>query len=208
MPCFLITIAGPTFAVYGAIFSDIAVVDPLTTTFHLYWLKNNNEMMTALSSTFRALKLSLKELDKYYENMIQIFPRQHLSFPDVKEDNNTIIERKAYVKAVQKKDYSLTVHKFLADSGHAPIIIYNTEIPGGWLLIYMECLDQHLMLDRITRNLNDGERLEKQCGFDIKFIDFEWSGVVGTARYPNFMNHINIKWPDGRKSQWTMIYTC
>ncbi|GET02254.1 hypothetical protein RCL_jg21883.t1 [Rhizophagus clarus] len=142
MPCFLITIAGPTFAVYGAIFSDIAVVDPLTTTFHLYWLKNNNEMMTALSSTFRALKLSLKELDKYYENMIQIFPRQHLSFPDVKVNGAT---------------YRVQVNSQY-DSGHAPIIIYNTEIPGGWLLIYMECLDQHLMLDRITRNLNDGER--------------------------------------------------
>ncbi|PKK56249.1 hypothetical protein RhiirC2_872074, partial [Rhizophagus irregularis] len=130
MPCFLITIAGPTFAVYGAIFSDIAIVDPLTTTFHLLWLKNNEKMMTALSSTFRALKLSLQELDKYYENVPQIFPRQYPSFPDVKlndvtyrvqvnsqygnyllwqvtlqEADNTIIEHKAYVKAVQKKDY-------------------------------------------------------------------------------------------------------
>jgi len=214
-------------------------------------------MMIALSSTFRALKLSLQELDKYYENVPQIFPRQHPSFPDVEVNDVTyrvqvnsqygnyllwqvtlqkaddiIIEHKAYVKAVQKKDYSLEVHQFLVENGgYAPTIISSVEIPGGWLLIYMECLDHHLMLDRITHTLNGNERdslrekiievtdclhnsnyvhgdlregnilvcrdKEKECGFDVKFIDFEWSGVVDTARYPHFMNHINIKWPDG-----------
>jgi len=186
--------------------------------------------MTALSSTFRALKLSLQELDKYYENVPQIFPRQHPSFPDVKvndvtcrvqvnsqygnyllwqvtlqEADNTIIGRKAYVKAVQKKHYSLEVHKFLENSGYAPTIISSMEIPGSWLLIYMECLDHHLMLDRITLDDNERDVLrakiievidnmhssnfvhgdlregnilvcrdkENECGFDVKFIDFE-----------------------------------
>jgi hypothetical protein len=213
-------------------------------------------MMTALSSTFRALKLSLQDFDKYYEDVSQIFPRQHPSFPDVEvndvtchvqvnsrygnyllwqvtlqEADNTMIEHKAYVKAVQKKDYSLEVHKFLEIRRCASTIISNMEIPGSWLLIYMKCLDHYLMLDRITPTLNYNEwnslrakiteeidnlhnsnyvhgdlregnilvyrNKKNECDFDVKFIDFEWSGAVGTARYPHFMNHIDIKWPVG-----------
>ncbi|PKK59265.1 hypothetical protein RhiirC2_301584 [Rhizophagus irregularis] len=43
MPCFLVNIAGPTFTVYGAVLSDTAIVDPLTPTYHLIWLKNNEK---------------------------------------------------------------------------------------------------------------------------------------------------------------------
>lgn len=250
------SILGPTFAVYGAIFSDVAIVDPLTTTFHLLWLKNNEKMMVALSSTFRALKLSLQELDKYDVDLTQTYPRQYPSFPEVKFDEvnynvqsnsqygNYLLwevtlndpesmtdERKAYVKAAQKEYYSLEVHEFLAENEYAPAIISHTEIPGGWLLIYMEYLNDHLMLDRITHCLNRDEKnalktkiievVEKMhssqyvhgdlregnilvcqnknnsCDFDVKLIDFEWSGKVGTARYSHFMNHVSIRWPDG-----------
>jgi len=81
------------------------------------------------------------------------------------------------------------------------------KIPESWLLIYMEYLNHHLMLDQITYTLNDNERdslrakiievidnlhssnyvhrdlhkgnilvcqdKENECGFDVKFIDFE-----------------------------------
>ncbi|CAG8677502.1 6638_t:CDS:1, partial [Ambispora gerdemannii] len=33
--------------------------------------------------------------------------------------------------------------------------------------------------------------------FDVKLIDFEWSGKAGSACYSHFMNHKNIQWPDG-----------
>ena len=97
------------------------------------------------------------------------------------------------------------MHKFLENSGCAPTIIFSMKIPESWLLIYMECLDHHLMLDRITlddnerdvlrakiievidnlhssnyvhRDLHKGNILvcqdkENECGFDVKFIDFE-----------------------------------
>ena len=31
----------------------------------------------------------------------------------------------------------------------------------------------------------------------VYLIDFEWAGLVATVTYPCFMNHIEIKWPDG-----------
>lgn len=33
----------------------------------------------------------------------------------------------------------------------------------------------------------------------VRIIDFEWSGKVGEAKYPLFMNHVDIAWPDGAK---------
>ncbi|PKK59266.1 hypothetical protein RhiirC2_646780, partial [Rhizophagus irregularis] len=38
---------------------------------------------------------------------------------------------------------------------------------------------------------------ERKCGFDVKLVDFEWSGLNGEACYSHFMNHIGIHWPDG-----------
>jgi serine/threonine protein kinase len=137
-----------------------------------------------------------------------------------------------YVKAVQSKYYSLQAHGILFENGcHAPKIIATTYRPGGWLLIYMEHLHNHVTLDKFTHTLDNGERVilgkeiirvikilhdsnivhgdlregnilvcrnsEKGCGFDVKLIDFEWSGVVGTACYSHFMNHIDIRWPEG-----------
>lgn len=31
----------------------------------------------------------------------------------------------------------------------------------------------------------------------ISVIDFDWSGEVGTVKYPHFMNHADIQWPAG-----------
>jgi len=31
----------------------------------------------------------------------------------------------------------------------------------------------------------------------VKIIDFDWSGRIGDACYPFFLNHVNITWPDG-----------
>lgn len=31
----------------------------------------------------------------------------------------------------------------------------------------------------------------------ISVIDFDWSGEVGTVKYPYFMNHVDIQWPAG-----------
>ncbi|CAG8729625.1 29882_t:CDS:1, partial [Racocetra persica] len=131
----------------------------------------------------------------------------------------------AYVRAVQKHQYSLDTHWLLADAEYAPKVFATSVIPGNWLLVYMECLDNYLMLSCITINLNNQERddLKKKIEivvkylydsehvhgdlcegnilvrqlenneFDVKLIDFEWSGKVDSARYSHFMNHVSIK---------------
>ncbi|KAF0520563.1 Protein kinase-like domain containing protein [Gigaspora margarita] len=258
LPCFLVTIAGPYFSVSGAVLAEYAIVDPLTPVFPLIWQKHD-EMTLSLSRTFRALKKSLKILDHYYKQvdeqarkMPQTINLEHPLFPEVTIDDKCysvqIIRqignyllwevtlsneqgptKKAYVKAIQKRKYSLNTHQLLAEAGHAPKVLATSVIPGNWLLVYMEYLDNHSTLNRVALNLNDQDRnslrvkietivehlhnlghvhgdlregniLIRQFennDFDVKLIDFEWSGKVGSAHYSHFMNHVDIKWPDG-----------
>ncbi|RHZ77748.1 hypothetical protein Glove_173g76 [Diversispora epigaea] len=258
-PCFLVVIAGPYFSVSGAVLSNKAIIDPLTPIFPLLWQKNEDEMMVLLSGTFRALKKSLKLLDQYYDRInksARKIPQTdrfvHPSFPEVIVNGKSYSVRidyqvgvfllwkvilsddlgsryTAYVKAVRKHQYSLDTHQLLAEAEYAPKVLTTSLIPGNWRLVYMECLDEHSMLNCITSNLNNQERnslrekienvikylhnLEYVHGdlregnllirkledndFDVKLIDFEWSGKVGIARYSNFMNHIGIQWPNG-----------
>ncbi|CAG8525366.1 13799_t:CDS:2 [Ambispora leptoticha] len=256
-PCFLVTIAGPYFSISGAVLADVAIVDPLTPVFPLIWQKHD-EMMLSISRAFRALKKSLQILDQYYdqvEKLVQNIPQTdhpvHPSFPDVtisgesysvkiiSQVGNYLLwevtlfneqgPKKACVKAVQKHKYSLDTHQLLSEVGYAPKVLASSIIPGNWLLVYIEYLDNHSMLNRVAFNLNDQERnhlrekIEKMVeylhnlghvhgdlregnilvsrlednDFDVKLIDFEWSGKAGSAYYSHFMNHKNIQWPDG-----------
>ncbi|CAG8679160.1 8481_t:CDS:2, partial [Ambispora gerdemannii] len=258
-PCFLIVISGPYFSVSGAVFADVAIVDPLTPVFPLIWQKYDEAMMVSIAKTFRALKISLRLLDQYYANvdeLIQDEPQTvhpvHPSFPEVIIDAKsymvqidsqvstnllwevTLLNEQgphftAYVKAVQKHRYSLDTHKLLAEVGYAPEVYTTSIIPGNWILVYMKCLNNHSILNNITSNLDDQKRssLRKKIKgiveylhnlgyvhgdlregnilvhqlegneFDVKLIDFEWSGKVGSACYSPFMNRKTIQWPDG-----------
>ncbi|CAG8545498.1 10533_t:CDS:2 [Ambispora leptoticha] len=265
-PCFLIIISGPYFSVSGAVFADVAIIDPLTPVFPLIWQKYDEAMMVSIAKTFRALKISLQLLDRYYANvdkLIQDEPQTghpvHPSFPEVIIDDKsymvqinfqvstnllwevTLLNEQgphitAYVKAVQKHRYSLDTHELLAKVGYAPKVFTTSVIPGNWILIYMECLNNHSILNHITSNLDDQERsslgkkikgvvehlhnlgyvhgdlregniMVHRLGgneFDVKLIDFEWSGKVGSACYSPFMNRKTIKWPDGAED-WKLV---
>ncbi|CAG8635390.1 801_t:CDS:2, partial [Ambispora gerdemannii] len=192
-PCFLVTIAGSYFSISGAVLAD----------------QKHDEMMLSISRTFRALKKSLQILDQYYaqvdylvQNISQTDHPIHPSFPEV------IIDNKSYTNIE-----------------YAPKVLASLIIPGNWCLVYMEYLDNYLMLHRISLNLNDQERnclkekIEKAVeylhnlghvhgdlregnilvsrlednDFDVKLINFEWSGKASSACYSHFMNHKNIQ---------------
>ncbi|CAG8591832.1 26740_t:CDS:2 [Racocetra persica] len=260
------TFLGPYFSVSGAVFADVAIVDPLTPVFPLIWQKHDEAMMVSIAKTFRALKISLRLLDQYYANvdeLIQDEPQTdhpvHPSFPEVIIDDKsymvqinfqvstnllwevTLLNEQgphltAYVKAAQKHRYSLDIHKLLDEVGYAPKVFTTSVIPGNWILVYMESLNNHSILHNITSNLDDQKRssLRKKIKevaeylhnsgyihrdlcegnilvrqledneFDVKLIDFEWSGKVGSACYSPFMNRKNIQWPDGAED-WKLV---
>ncbi|CAG8797648.1 3845_t:CDS:2 [Gigaspora margarita] len=170
LSCFLVTIAGPYFSVSGAVLANFAIVDPLTPVFPLIWQKHD-EMTLSISRTFCALKKSLKILDHYYKQVDeqarkipQTIHPEHPLFPEVTINSECYsvqiihpIEppKKAYVKAIQKCKYSLNTHQLLAEAGYAPKVLASLIIPGNWLLVYMEYLDNHSTLNCVAFNLND-----------------------------------------------------
>ncbi|CAG8806029.1 6414_t:CDS:2 [Gigaspora margarita] len=248
------TFLGPYFFVSGAVFANVAIQ------------KYDEAMMVSIAKTFRALKISLRLLDQYYANvdeLIQDEPQTvhpvHPSFPEVIIDNKsymvqidsqvstnllwevTLLNEQgphltAYVKAVKKDRYSLDTHKLLAEVGYAPEVYTTSIIPRNWILVYMEYLNNHSILNNIISNLDDQKRssLRKKIKgiveylhnlgyiyedlregnilvyqlegneFDVKLIDFEWSGKVGSACYSPFMNCKTIQWPDGAED-WKLV---
>ncbi|CAG8806019.1 28516_t:CDS:2, partial [Racocetra persica] len=223
-PCFLVVISGPYFSVSDAVFANVAIVDPLTVVFLLIWQKYDETMMISIAKTFHALKISLKLLNQYYANvdeLIQDVPQTaysvHPSFPEV------IIDDKSYMVQINSQISTYLLWELLAEVGYAPKVIATLVIPGNWLLIYIECLNNHSILHNIS-NLKDSEQnslkkkikevieylynLEHIHGdlcegnilvrqledneFDVKLIDFEWSGKVGSAHYSPLMNREDI----------------
>ena len=198
--------------------SDIAVIDPLTPLYPLAWHKDD-EMKISISRTFRALKKSLQLLDQYYDQvdkLVQKIPQTdhpvHPSFPEVIIGDKyynvqinsqfanyllwevTLLNKQethenVYVKVVQKHKYSLDTHQLLSKVGYAPKVLATSFIPGNWLLVYMECLDNRLMLNRITNNLNDQERnnLREKIEKVVKYL--RDSGYVhGDLREGNILS--------------------
>ncbi|CAG8824094.1 31075_t:CDS:2, partial [Racocetra persica] len=211
-----------------------------------------SRMFRALKKSLKLLEEHYKHVDELAQDISRTAHPVHLSFPDVvingkqysvQFDSDSqvgvfllwkvgILDTQeiyciAYVRAVQKHQYSLDTYWLLADAEYAPKVFATSVIPRNWLLVYIEHLDNHSMLSHITINLNNQEQddlkkkieivvkylhdLEHVHGdlcednilvrqlenneFDVKLIDFEWFGKIGSAHYSHFMNHVSIKWP-------------
>ncbi|CAG8649032.1 10803_t:CDS:2 [Racocetra persica] len=202
-PCFLVTIAGPYFSVSGTVLSDIAIIDLLTPIYPLIWQKDN-EMMVSISRTFRALKKSLKLLEEHYKHvdeLAQDIPRTahpvHSSFPDI------VINGKRYSVQFDSDP------QLLADAEYASKVFATSVIPGNWLLVYMERLDNHSMLSHIAINLNNQERddLKKKIKIVVKYLH-DSEHVHGDLREGNILvrqlenNEFDVKLIDFECRRW------
>jgi RIO1 family len=100
------------------------------------------------------------------------------------------------------KRYSLELHCFCYERGHAPKILGYQRLPGGWWGIAMESLRWARALDRPElvgeiRALVDAFHREGLVHGDLRecniictdetwwVIDFDWSGIAGQVEYPH-----------------------
>lgn len=123
--------------------------------------------------------------------------------------------------------YSASVHKFFADKGHAPTLYCCQEISELRSVVVMEYVDGEGICEFLEKSDTEDRRdvlrqleevvtashLARFCHGDLRLtnlfvqlgskkvclLDFEWSGKLGTATYPFFMNHREISWPEGAK---------
>ena len=109
----------------------------------------------------------------------------------------------------------------------APQLYALEALAGGWFMVVMEILRGFDIYFPLDRSLYDSlaavvETLHAQdyvhgdlrvcnilvgpedslgdvadCRQRICLIDFDWTGKEGSTRYPGFMNHQDVQWPEG-----------
>ena len=130
------------------------------------------------------------------------------------------LERKVVVKYTCR--YAMDVHRACAEKGIAPPLRYSRRLGYGWIMVVMDYLDDYHSLfdlqkkqrlsEDVKRSIHARLKTLHEARFvhgdmrspnillgpdgDVKFIDFDWSGCIGDARYPTSMNP-QINWhPD------------
>ncbi|KAH9000572.1 hypothetical protein EDB86DRAFT_3242369 [Lactarius hatsudake] len=112
------------------------------------------------------------------------------------------------------RQYSIDLHQFCAEAGHAPMILGYERLPGGWYAVAMEYIEfgvsipnsdllashrdrwmtelRQLMnnfhaADLVHGDLRDVNILCK--GESVMLVDFDWGGKVGKASFPTLNLH-------------------
>lgn len=117
------------------------------------------------------------------------------------------VEKRIILKFAQR--YAIELHDLCAKQGHAPTILAYERLPGGWLAVAMEYIEDSTSIassdlfthhrDRWTEELinlvktfhaedfvhGDLRDVNILCKNDaIMLVDFDWGGKVGEATYP------------------------
>ena len=113
------------------------------------------------------------------------------------------------------RSYSMAAHQSMAAAGCAPALLGSAKLVQGWWLIVQEFIDAVPWddvskkpcecLEVAVHSLHDTGFVHgdlRSCNVMVAssrvyVVDFEWAGQLGTARYPYFMNHLDIQWPEG-----------
>lgn len=114
------------------------------------------------------------------------------------------------------RSYHRGAHDLLASEGFAPPVLGLTALPGGWFMVTMKFVVSGCPWDESVSKpaeaLQAAVQVLHEAGFvhgdlrsnnilvvqdSIHIVDFEWAGIADQARYPIFMNHTELKWPDG-----------
>lgn len=117
------------------------------------------------------------------------------------------------------KSYCVEAHELCYEFHQsAPRLFSCQALFNGWTMLVMEALEGEDFEGGLPNHIN--ERLRqvvsrmhdqglvhgdlragniKVVGDRVCIFDFDWSGRTGEQRYPNFMNHWSIVWPDGAR---------
>ena len=134
----------------------------------------------------------------------------------------TVDSKKVLVKFAHT--YCADVHKLLEESGLAPRLFHVQEVDDKKVIV-MEHVEGAGHIDEYLSSATQAEceGLKEQCRnalailhdnnyvhgdfrpcnilvtptLKVQIIDFEWSGKVEEAKYPLYMNHVDIEWPCG-----------
>ena len=133
----------------------------------------------------------------------------------------TVSDKPVVIKFTES--YCSEAHQLLQARKFAPELVHMSRVSSRYLMIVMEELQNAVNLYNFLMTEQDlAEDVLSQCSEAlgilhnhnichgdfrhtnilvrsdrISVIDFDWSGKVGTVKYPYFMNHVDIEWPAG-----------
>lgn len=122
--------------------------------------------------------------------------------------------------------YCIEAHQLLADNDLAPQIIHYNNMKLKCTerhMVVMEEVQGCNIIKYLKQNPTSISTIQEQCSHaltllhaegwchgdfrsnnilvtgdcKVMVIDFDWAGKENHDKYPSFMNHINIKWPNG-----------
>ncbi|KAF8478986.1 hypothetical protein DFH94DRAFT_746856 [Russula ochroleuca] len=241
VPCLGMTIVGPYVTFYAVIFLRKLRVVSLTPALSCVASAGEGDDRKALYAAFSGALDLLRRIDEDAKNFLSKPPKiQHLDYsfpyisalpkfdgssekvhfqilrhhPDVQSYRLLYIAETSDKKQILVKftpRYSIALHAFCADRGHAPVIHGFQTLPGGWFVVAMDYISPispaHLsrspdltrLLDKWTADLQKlmqsfhdeglvhGDLREPNIlcdGEKVMLIDFDWGGEVGKACYP------------------------
>ncbi|KAF5316489.1 hypothetical protein D9619_006103 [Psilocybe cf. subviscida] len=151
---------------------------------------------------------------------------RHLYSAKVRNDAVTPDQDK-FIIVKFSKSYSIDLHDFCAERGHAPKVFGYERLPGGWFAIAMEWLaeDAVSMKSHHYSSQREGLLVDLVNGFhekdlvhgDLRYvnilceapsdkfwlIDFDWGGKAGEVGYPTWL--LDGELVNGRESKDLVI---
>ncbi|CAG8839669.1 38666_t:CDS:2, partial [Gigaspora margarita] len=211
LPAFLINLEGPNLSICGAVCVPFIVCDRLTLIFPLDIIVYDRDIADYVARTFIALKKSIRILKDYYKSVYEsreITCNASPWFP-------------CFVKFTQT--YSKGAHSTCFELGLAPKLWAVNNLQKDWKIVVMEYLEEYKPLCTFPSEIilktkdavKNAAKLFHDSGYvhgdlrdenimikyeneeiDIKFVDFDWAGREGKAKYPESLNP-TINWhPD------------
>ncbi|GJJ11048.1 hypothetical protein Clacol_005279 [Clathrus columnatus] len=140
------------------------IVEPLTLVYDLtvHWM--DDEARHKIAATLDAVLKTVARLDRYYLSVKSTPTEIQTEYPFWTAFVNSTGSRTHFTyigrvagKLIYLRQYSETVHRFLANLKHAPLLLAVNDVGGGWKMVVME-YSQYTRLDSSALRLNDESR--------------------------------------------------
>lgn len=188
--------------------------EPLTMVMPLFHLPHNEHMLLETARTFKALKIALADLERFYDQLIDqqdFCSHSQLFFPYIDslkvhhanlnltyvsrlkgrhifqatmESDSSRLSRDVVVKFTKR--YSKKCHRACYALGISPELFACKRIAGGWYIVVMELLKDHNTLFSLALEKKLSPSAGKVIEDTVKIM--HTSGFVhGDLRSPNIM---------------------
>lgn len=176
-------IAGPWVCIFGAIYIDKIIVEPLTNFVSLIPKSRDDDHVRQIARFLEALKLAMNRLAIFYQNLVldeQPNDQRYFPYTQTYRDENDLPINFTYLhpltddfqKPIWKamtsngksivvkftQQYNMTAHNICANQGLAPKLLYCGNVRNGFIMIVMGYVDGYPLTQNQITCMDNGAR--------------------------------------------------